>query len=97
VPALLAAAVLVAGPVAALPPPGGTMVAVLFPSGMPAADALAAVSAVNGRAVWSNAAGDLWVVDLEAGGPARGLYRHGALFVSGGTLPAGCFAWARAA
>lgn len=95
-PAVLAAAVLAAG-VAAAAPLGGSTAAVLFPSGTPARDALAAIAAVEARAVWSNEAGDLWVIDLEGGGSAWRLYRHGALLVGGGMLPAGCLAWTQPA
>jgi len=92
---LLALAVLAAGPVAALPPPGVTTVMVLFRPGTTPADALAAVAAVDGRTVWADPSGQLWAVDLGGGGDAARLYRHGALLVSGGLLPAGCFDWFR--
>jgi uncharacterized membrane protein len=96
IPAMLAAAVLAAGAAAAVPM-GGSTAAVLFPSGTPARNALAAIAAAEGRAVWSSDTGDLWVVDLEGGGSAWRLYRHGALLVGGGMLPAGCLAWTRPA
>ncbi len=95
VASLLVLAVLIAGPVAALPPPGVTTVMVLFKPGTTASDALAAVAAVDGRTVWADPSGQLWAVDLgREGEPAR-LYRHGALLVSNGLLPAGCFDWFR--
>jgi uncharacterized membrane protein len=96
-PVLLAAAVLAAGPVAALPPPDANAVLVLFRPGTSAGQALAAVEAAGGRVVWTDASGDLWAVDLADAGQARLFYRHGALLVSRSLLPAGCFAWSRAA
>ncbi|HSK40619.1 MAG TPA: DUF2243 domain-containing protein, partial [Arenibaculum sp.] len=67
-PVLLAAAVLAAGSVAALPPSGATSVAVLFGPGTTQADVFAALTAVDGRAVWSDRTGKLWDVDVgEAG------------------------------
>jgi len=95
-PALLTLAVLLAGPIAALPPPGADTALVLFPPGTGAAQALAAVAAVDGRAVWSDASGDLWAVALPDPAEAGQLYAHGALLVSRGLFPAGCFAWSRA-
>jgi uncharacterized membrane protein len=96
-PVLLAAAVLAAGPVAALPPRNADAVLVLFRPGTSAGQALAAVEAAGGRVVWTDASGDLWAVDLVHSGEARLFYRHGALLVSRSLLPAGCFAWSRAA
>lgn len=95
-PVALTLAVLVAGPVAALPPPSVTTAMVLFKPGTSAAEVFAAVAAVDGRVVWSDRSGGLWAVDLDDIARARLLYAHGALFVSNGLLPAGCFAWSRA-
>ncbi|HET8728325.1 MAG TPA: DUF2243 domain-containing protein [Alphaproteobacteria bacterium] len=95
-PALLALAVLTAGPIAALPPPNVTAVVVLFKPGTGAQGAFAAAAAVNGRVVWGDASGDLWAIDLEDAGEARRLYGYGALLVSRSLLPAGCFSWSRA-
>ncbi len=95
-PAALVLAVLVGGPVAALPPPGVTTVMVLFKPGTTASDALAAMRAVDGRLVWNDPSGELWAFDLGPGGDAAQLYRHGALLVSSSLLPVGCFSWSRA-
>jgi hypothetical protein len=56
------------------------------------ADALAAIAAADDRTVWSNARGDLWVVELAGGGGKGPLYRGGALYVGSSPLPFGCFA-----
>ncbi|WP_247887434.1 DUF2243 domain-containing protein [Azospirillum sp. SYSU D00513] len=92
-PAMLALAVLAAGPVAALPPPDVSTVMVLFRPGTTAAQVLAATAAVDGRTVWTDPSGQLWAIDVGAAGDATSLYRHGALLVSNGLLPVGCFNW----
>jgi uncharacterized membrane protein len=93
IPLLLAGAVSTAGPVAALPPANASAVTVLFRQGTPTPAVFAAVESAKGRIVWSNDAGDVWLVDVSAGGDARRqLYAHGALYVSGSLLPIGCVA-----
>jgi uncharacterized membrane protein len=94
-PGLLALAVLVAGPVAALPPPDVTAVMVLFKPGTSAEVMLAAVADVEGRILWTDASGDLWAVDLDDPGKARAFYRHGALLVSNTISSSGCLNWFR--
>ena len=94
-PSLLALAVLVAGPIAALPPPDITVVMVLFKPGTPVEAMLAAVADVEGRIIWTDASGDLWAIDLDDPGKARTFYRHGALLVSNTILPSGCLNWFR--
>ncbi|MCW2241286.1 DUF2243 domain-containing protein [Azospirillum canadense] len=94
-PVALALAVLVAGPTAALPPPGVTTVMVLFKPGTTLPAVLEAVVAVDGRTVWNDPSGQLWAIDLGAGGNPMPLYRHGAMLVSNALLPVGCFNWFR--
>jgi uncharacterized membrane protein len=94
-PAALVLAVLIAGPVAALPPPGVTTVMVLFKPGITMPNVFAAMNAVDGRMVWNDPSGQLWAIDLGTGGDAMQLYRHGALLVSNSLLPVGCFNWFR--
>jgi uncharacterized membrane protein len=89
---VLALGVLVAGPVAALPPPGGAPSVVLFRPGTTAPEVLAALDAVDGRMVWHDATGDLWAIEIGAGHRPVELYRHGALMVGSGFLAAGCLA-----
>jgi len=91
---MLALAVLTAGPVAALPPPGATTVMVLFKPGTTMHDVIVAMHAVDGRMVWNDPSGQVWAIDLP-GGDGTQLYRHGALLVSNGFLPVGCFNWSR--
>ncbi|NYZ15120.1 DUF2243 domain-containing protein [Azospirillum sp. RWY-5-1] len=92
-PATLALAVLIAGPVAALPPPGVTTVMVLFKPGTTLPDVFDAVAAVDGRTIWQDPSGQLWAIDLGVAGDPMRLYRHGAMLVSNSLLPVGCLAW----
>ena len=95
VAACLAAAVLGAGAVAALPPRDLSEVVVWFGPGATAEQALAAAAAVDARIVWSDRSGELWAFSLEDPARARELYRRGALFVGGSLLPAACLSWSR--
>lgn len=95
-PFALMLAVAITGPIAALPPADQTQVVVLFRPGITEEAAIAAIAAVDGRIISSDASGQLWAVYMSPGGNARGLYRHGALLVSQGLLPIGCFNWTRA-
>lgn len=92
-PVLVAVLVVVAGPIAALPPPDTDTVLVMFRPGVTAADAFAAITAVDGRLVWTDRSGQLWALELGPDTDAGQLYRHGALLVSNGLLPVGCFTW----
>ncbi|OYD84702.1 DUF2243 domain-containing protein [Azospirillum brasilense] len=94
-PVALTLAVLISGPVAALPPPGVTTVMVLFKPGTTVPDVFAAVAAVDGRTVWQDPSGQFWAIDLGEKGNPRALYRHGALLVSNTLLPTGCLDWFR--
>lgn len=94
-PAALSVAVLVAGPIAALPPPGNTTAMVFFSARTSAAEAFAAVAAADGRVVWSDPSGGLLAVEMGKDGDARRLYRHGALLVSTSAVIAGCLTWSR--
>lgn len=97
VPAVLALAVLTAGPVAALPPPDLSTVMVLFRPSMTPEEVFRAVAAVDGAVVWNDPSGKLWAIDLPPDrssiSGAGALYRHGALIVGNGLLPVGCFNW----
>ena len=92
---LLSVAVLVAGPVGAMGPPGGNAAMVLFSATTTPADAFAAVAAADGRVIWADSTGTLLAVDLGSGGDAWRLYRQGALLVSSSPVIAGCLAWSR--
>ena len=93
--ATVAGLVLVAGPIAALPPPGVSTTMVLFRPGIGAAQAFGAVAAIDGRVLWADPSGELLAVEPAPGTSARQLYRHGALLVGTSSLAAGCLAWSR--
>lgn len=80
----LAIAVTLAGPMAARPPADATTVLALFPADTPPTQVFGAAAAADARLVWSDPYG-------TAG--RQGLYRHGALLVSGGVLAAACLDW----
>lgn len=94
-PALLLVAPLIAGPVAALPPPDASSVTVLFRPGTSFEQVAAAAAALDARLVWGDATGEIWILDLPSPGRAWRLYGYGALLVGGSAFPAGCIAWSR--
>ncbi len=86
----LAALAVLAGPLAAMPPPGSDLALVLFrqpvdPVRLAGFDLLP---------VWSDASGHLWVVRAD-GASLEPLYAHGALALSRTLLPAACLSWSR--
>jgi uncharacterized membrane protein len=92
---VLAAAVLGGGPVATLPPRDTGIVMALFPEGTRGEDVFAAAIALDARPVWHDGSGLVWAIDLPPNGTAADLYRHGAVLVSRGLIPAACFSWLR--
>lgn len=92
----LAALVLGAGWLAALPPEdaGGmeTVTVVLRPDVRPASF-LASLGESDARVVWSDRGGGIWVLTAPKDSSSLAFYRLGALYVSGTVLPAGCAAW----
>jgi uncharacterized membrane protein len=94
--AALVLAVLVGGPVAALPPPGVDTVMVFFEPGTPPTQVFAGIEAVDGRILWSSPSGDVWALDVKDRSRTALLYRHGAWVVSNSALAIGCLAWTSA-
>jgi uncharacterized membrane protein len=92
----LVLAVLIAGPVAALPPPDSRQVAVLV-SPAQIDSLLDGVEAIRGGITWADPGGSLWVFTLPEGADASQLYGHGALFVTRSAAALGCLAWTREA
>ncbi|WP_312553871.1 DUF2243 domain-containing protein [Massilia sp.] len=92
----LVLAVLVGGPVAALPPPGVNTVMVFFKPGTTPNQVFAGIEAVDGRILWSAPSGDVWALDVADQGKTPLLYRHGAFLVSNSMLAVGCLAWTSA-
>jgi len=68
-------------------------VTVLLRPGASPAQLLAALQEVDGRVVWQSTRGDVWVFALGNDARPSRFYAHGAMFVSGTLLPAGCSAW----
>ncbi|WP_142848492.1 DUF2243 domain-containing protein [Telmatospirillum sp. J64-1] len=93
--AVLAGMVIGTGLISTGPAGDGSTVTVLFKPGLSSQEIFTAVAAVGARTVWSNQGGELWVLDMSESedGSSWQLYRHGAVFVSGGFLPAACFSW----
>ncbi len=94
IPALIAG-VLSAALLAATGTRGNDTVTVLLRPGEEPVRLLAGLQEVDGRVVWNNPRGDVWVFTLAPGANASRLYAHGAMLVSGTLLPAGCSAWVR--
>lgn len=93
---VIAVVVGAAATVAPVTPSNGisTTMVILRPQATPA-PLLAALQGSDSRVVWSSDKGDVWALALDKNISALTLYRHGALFVSGTLLPAGCSAWTR--
>lgn len=98
-PWLLITATLVAGWQAQRPPRPvdgrPTPVAVVLRPGAPAAPLLQAAARADARIVWVDADQAVWLLLPPPGADLRKLYRHGALYVAGAMLAAGCAAWMR--
>ncbi|WP_126174174.1 DUF2243 domain-containing protein [Altericroceibacterium xinjiangense] len=77
------------------PPKGQRFTTVVFAPGVRPADVMNAISAHDGRLVWSDPKMAVVVVDVEQA-DRLSFYRHGAMLVSGSGLPNGCFNWSRA-
>lgn len=92
VAAVLGAAVLLAGPVAALPAPGNTATLVLF---RPGANVSAAVASIGAQVVWSDASGELVALDRAAAPRAWRLLARGAVLVGSSAALGGCLAASR--
>jgi uncharacterized membrane protein len=94
--AALAVAVLVGGPVAALPPENVDTVMVFFKPGTSPAQVFAGIEAVDGRILWAAPAGDVWALDVRDKSKTGVLYKHGAFLVSNSARAIGCVAWTSA-
>jgi uncharacterized membrane protein len=94
--ATLALAVLVGGPVAALPPQDADTVMVFFKPGTTPGQVFAGIDAVDGRILWAAPQGDVWALDVRDKSKTGLLYRHGAFLVSNSALAIGCVKWTSA-
>ncbi|WP_158044079.1 DUF2243 domain-containing protein [Skermanella pratensis] len=86
---VLTLAVVIAGPVALLPPAGVSTVTALFPPGTAPGAVLAAAATVDGRVIAG--ADGVWIIDVPDRLRALALYREGAVHVGGSLFPIGCF------
>lgn len=91
-PVALVLAVVLAAPAAAFPWTAERQVVAVFTSG---AEAFGAAAALDANLVWSDASGQVWVLDLPHPRQAWRLYGQGALLVGGPGLPAGCLGFSR--
>jgi uncharacterized membrane protein len=87
----IAAVVIVAGGIAAVPWRGGSTVTVVFGPEVSARAVLTAVHAADARMVWTDTRG-VWVLNIEKPASVWTLYRHGAWLVTGAYSATGCFA-----
>jgi uncharacterized membrane protein len=94
----LATAVLVGGPLAAMPPPAQSdgQVLVAFLPGVSASHAFRSLALVDARVVWVDQSGGVWAVTLQEPGAAWQLYRSGAMLVTQSAVGLGCVSWSRA-
>lgn len=95
VAASIAALTVAAGAWASVPQGFETVTVVLRPDVRPG-QFLAAMKDDPARVLWTDLAGGVWVLTATKDSPWRH-YRHGALYVAGSALPAGCAAWTRVA
>ncbi|HVF95310.1 MAG TPA: DUF2243 domain-containing protein [Sphingomonas sp.] len=91
----VAAALLVAAPVAQIPAPGGSTL-VVFRAGITAGGAINAVVASGSQLIALDPGGRFAVVKLPRRGASRALYRDGAMLVTGSAALAGCLAFTQA-
>lgn len=91
----LAVAVLLAGPIAALPPPGVNTVLLVKRAEVNANDVWDAVVRLNGAVLWVDRGATVWAVQLQPGVSATQLYPQ-ALIATRSTLALGCLSWLRA-
>lgn len=87
----LAAFVLVAAPLAALPVAGAGAALVVFPGSMTAGEAFSAAASAGGRILWADESGRMLAVSIE-GRSTASLLARGALFVTSSPALAGCLA-----
>lgn len=89
----LALTVMVAGPIAALPPKNLDTVMVFFEPGRSPVDIFRAIDEAGGRIIWTAESGDVWALDVKDKSRTNAFYRHGAYLVSNSALAIGCLAW----
>jgi uncharacterized membrane protein len=81
---------LAGGAGAAFPPPDPSAVVVVFSPNTTPSQAMAAVSSVEGRLVWTDSSDKVWAIELPEGARTAKLFKYGAMFVSSSMLPISC-------
>jgi uncharacterized membrane protein len=89
----LAALVVLGGAAGFVPPSGPSAVVVVFRPSVEPSEAMAGISSIGGKLIWTDASDQVWTIELEEPMQAAALYLRGALFVSSAGLPAACFRW----
>jgi uncharacterized membrane protein len=79
-----------AGALGIWPLRGNEFNTVLFAPGTGQDHVLRSLASVDGQVVWMDGSGELAVIRLDQNQSAWGLFRHGAILVTGAGLPAGC-------
>ncbi|MDI6028469.1 DUF2243 domain-containing protein [Corticibacterium sp. UT-5YL-CI-8] len=74
----------------------GTTTIVVFTPGTSPAQAMATVTGVGGRLIWTDKHDAVWGIDLPENADRWSLYSGGAMLVSNTLLPAGCLDWFKA-
>jgi uncharacterized membrane protein len=95
-PAAMALLALAGGAGSAFPPQTPSAVVVVFSPNTAPSQAMAAVSSVEGRLVWTDSSDRVWAIELPDGARTAKLYKYGAIFVSSSVLPISCLKWSRA-
>ena len=92
--ASLVLAVLIAGPIAAIPSSdNGQVLVVVRPSD--ASRLLDGLDAVSGSIMWADRSAAIWVLSIGEGARRKRLYEHGALLVTRSPAVLGCLAWTK--
>ena len=74
---------------------GGEFTTVLFAPGTGQDHVIRMLASADAELVWMDGSGELAVVRLAGGQSTWGLFRHGAILVTGAGLPAGCLNYLR--
>ncbi len=93
--ALVALFVIGAGALGLWPMRSNEFTTILFAPGLSQERIISAIAFVDGQMVWMDPSGELAVVRLGEGQSGWGLFRHGAILVTGAGLPAGCLNYLR--
>ena len=94
-PTLVTLLVLGTGALGIWPLRGNELTTVMFVPGTGQEHAIRSLASADAQVVWMDESGDLAVVRLAEEQSGWGLFRHGAILVTGAGLPAGCLNYLR--